>query len=106
VFTAVSRFGPFAPLDVPVFAPILLQRCFMRLQGKAVVMTGSTCGIGNSIASACAGEGTSVVIPSRSAQAVHGTAKELQAQGPVAARTVCDTTVPGAHINVNGECLL
>lgn len=106
MFTSGSRFAPSAPLDVPVFAPILLQRCFMRLQGKAVVMTGSTCGIGNSIASACAGEGTSVVIPSRSAQAVHRTAEELQAQGPVAARTVCDTTVPGAHINVNGERLL
>lgn len=28
-------------LDVPVFTPILLKRCFMKLQGKVVAITGS-----------------------------------------------------------------
>ena len=68
----------------------------MRLQDKVVVITGSTRGIGRSIALACAGEGASVVVSSRSAEAVQKTVEEMKARGYAAAGITCDATVPGA----------
>jgi len=68
----------------------------MRLQDKAIVITGSTRGIGRSIALACAREGASLVISSRSAEAVRRTVDEMKAQGYAASGITCDTTVPGA----------
>jgi len=68
----------------------------MRLQDKVVVITGSTRGIGKSIALACAGKGASVVVCSRSAEAVQRTVDEMKARGYVTAGITCDTTVPGS----------
>ena len=68
----------------------------MRLQNKVVVITGSTRGIGRSIALACAREGASVVISSRSPEAVLETVSEMKAQNYAAAGITCDTTVSGA----------
>lgn len=68
----------------------------MRLQDKVVVVTGSTRGIGRSIALACAREGASVVVSSRSAGSVQRIIDELKAQSYTAAGTMCDVTVPGA----------
>jgi len=68
----------------------------MRLQDKVVVITGSTRGIGRSIALPCASEGASVVISSHSAEAVQRTVDEMKAQGYAASGITCDTTVPGA----------
>ncbi len=68
----------------------------MRLQDKVVVITGSTRGIGRSIALACASEGASVVVSSRSAEAVQRTVEEMKALGYAVSGITCDTTVPGA----------
>jgi NAD(P)-dependent dehydrogenase (short-subunit alcohol dehydrogenase family) len=68
----------------------------MRLQDKVVVITGSTRGIGRSIALACASEGASVVVSSRSAHSVQRVVEEMKALGYAVAGTTCDATVPGA----------
>ena len=68
----------------------------MKLQDKVIVITGSTRGIGRAIALACASEGASIIISSRSEEAVQKTVDEMKARGYVAAGITCDTTVPGA----------
>lgn len=68
----------------------------MRLQDKVIVVTGSTRGIGRAISLACAREGASVVISSRSAEAVQKTVDAMKAQGYAASGITCDITVPGA----------
>ena len=68
----------------------------MRLQDKVVVITGSTRGIGRSIALACASEGASVVVSSRSPDSVQRLVEEMKALGYAVAGTTCDATVPGA----------
>jgi NAD(P)-dependent dehydrogenase (short-subunit alcohol dehydrogenase family) len=68
----------------------------MRLHDKVVIVTGSTRGIGRSIAFACAREGASVVVSSRSAEAVQRTVGEMKASGYSVAGITCDTTLPGA----------
>jgi glucose 1-dehydrogenase len=68
----------------------------MRLQDKVVVITGSTRGIGRSIALACASEGASVVVSSRSADSVQRVVEEMKALGYAVAGTTCDATAPGA----------
>jgi glucose 1-dehydrogenase len=60
------------------------------LQGKTVVVTGSTRGLGLGIAHACAEEGAAVVIASRSAQAVTRAVKELRDSGAQASGIPCD----------------
>ncbi|MHB8106948.1 MAG: SDR family NAD(P)-dependent oxidoreductase [Candidatus Cryosericum sp.] len=68
----------------------------MRLQNKVIVITGSTRGIGRAIAIACAREGASIVISSRSAEAVQKTVNEMKTQGFGSSGIICDVTVPGA----------
>ena len=56
----------------------------MSIAGKVVVVTGSTRGIGRSIAVACARNGATVVISSRTPEAVALTVTELAAAGTIA----------------------
>lgn len=57
---------------------------FLRLSGKVVVITGSTRGIGRAIADACALKGATVVVSSRTPEAVERTVAELTAAGATA----------------------
>lgn len=61
-----------------------------NLSGQSAIVTGSTRGIGRSIAVALAELGSQVVISSRSAADVDATVEELRARGMVAAGKVCD----------------
>ena len=56
----------------------------MSLTGKVVVITGSTRGIGRSIAHACAHKGATVVVSSRTPEAVERTVAELARAGATA----------------------
>ena len=51
------------------------------LKGKVALITGSTRGIGKSIAEELARAGAQVAVSSRKADAVEATVKDLQAQG-------------------------
>lgn len=62
------------------------------LEGKVVVITGSTRGIGLAMARACAEAGATVVVSSRTAPAVEETVTALQGTGAVASGLVCDVT--------------
>ncbi len=53
----------------------------MILKGKVIVITGSSRGIGRSIAGACIAEGAKVVISSRNLEAVKKTCKEFDPEG-------------------------
>lgn len=64
------------------------------LSGKTVVITGGSRGLGWAIAEACGAEGASLVIGSRSAEAVANAVERLQAKGMSAAGTPCDVTSP------------
>jgi len=68
----------------------------VRLQGKVIVVTGSTRGIGRAIAEACAREGARVVISSRREQAVAETSAWFQAQGLQATGLTVDVSTPDA----------
>lgn len=60
------------------------------LAGKVVVITGSTRGIGHAMAVACARAGATVVVISRTADAVDATVAELRGLGAEASGLVCD----------------
>lgn len=60
------------------------------LSGKVVVITGSTRGIGHAMAVACAQAGATVVVSSRTADAVAATVTELRGLGADASGFVCD----------------
>jgi NAD(P)-dependent dehydrogenase (short-subunit alcohol dehydrogenase family) len=66
----------------------------VALQGKVVVITGSTRGIGRAIASACASKGATVVVSSRTPHAVEETVADLIAAGRVASGMACDVSKP------------
>jgi NAD(P)-dependent dehydrogenase (short-subunit alcohol dehydrogenase family) len=63
-----------------------------RLAGKVVVITGSTRGIGRAMAEACAAEGATVVVSSRTASAVEERIAALRAAGATASGLVCDVS--------------
>lgn len=65
------------------------------LDGKVVVITGSTRGIGRAMAEACATEGATVVVSSRTAEAVETTVAALAAAGGSASGIACDVTREG-----------
>jgi NAD(P)-dependent dehydrogenase (short-subunit alcohol dehydrogenase family) len=62
------------------------------LTGKVIVITGSTRGIGRCMAEACAAEGATVVVSSRSASAVDETVSALRAAGATASGIPCDVS--------------
>ena len=64
-----------------------------RLDGKVVVITGSTRGIGRAMAEACAAEGAAVVISSRTQSAVDETVLSLQAGGATVSGIACDVSI-------------
>jgi NAD(P)-dependent dehydrogenase (short-subunit alcohol dehydrogenase family) len=66
-----------------------------RLDGKVVVITGSTRGIGRAMAEACAGAGATVVVSSRTAAAVEETVAAIAAAGGSASGAVCDVAREG-----------
>jgi NAD(P)-dependent dehydrogenase (short-subunit alcohol dehydrogenase family) len=62
------------------------------LQGKVVVITGSTRGIGRAMAEACAIAGATVVVSSRTASAVEEAVEALKSSGGTASGLVCDVS--------------
>jgi NAD(P)-dependent dehydrogenase (short-subunit alcohol dehydrogenase family) len=68
------------------------------LDGKVVVITGSTRGIGRCMAEACAAEGATVVVSSRTAGAVESVGAALRATGATATGLACDVaSEPDLH---------
>ena len=66
-----------------------------ELLGKVVVITGSTRGIGRAMAEACAAAGATVVVSSRSVDAVTATVEALRATGARVSGIACDVSRPG-----------
>jgi NAD(P)-dependent dehydrogenase (short-subunit alcohol dehydrogenase family) len=64
-----------------------------RLTGKVVVITGSTRGIGRAMAESCAAEGATVVVNSRTSEAVKETVQELRSTGATVSGIACDVAV-------------
>ena len=62
----------------------------MKLEGKVVVITGGTRGLGLAIAQACAADGAAVVIASRSSKAVEEAVSALRQQGARASGMAVD----------------
>jgi len=62
----------------------------MSVSGKVVVITGSTRGIGRTVAEECARQGATVVVSSRNADAVASTVAALQAEGGSASGFAAD----------------
>jgi NAD(P)-dependent dehydrogenase (short-subunit alcohol dehydrogenase family) len=64
-----------------------------RLDGKVVVITGSTRGIGRAMAEACAAEGATVVVSSRTQRAVDETVTALETAGSKVSGIACDVSI-------------
>lgn len=64
----------------------------MRLEGKVVVVTGASQGIGRQIALDCAAEGADLVLAARSADALEETAEQVRVLGRVAQAVPADVT--------------
>ena len=64
-----------------------------KLDGKVIVITGSTRGIGRAMAEACAAEGATVVVSSRTQRAVDETVVALMATGAVVTGIRCDVSI-------------
>lgn len=64
------------------------------LDGKVVVITGSTRGIGRAMAEACVAAGATVVVSSRSAVAVEATVAALSTTGARVSGVPCDVADP------------
>lgn len=66
------------------------------LEGKVVVITGSTRGIGRAMAESCADAGATVVVSSRTAGSVDETVAALRARGGLVSGVPCDVADPAA----------
>ncbi|MGD9721311.1 MAG: SDR family NAD(P)-dependent oxidoreductase [Pirellulales bacterium] len=67
-----------------------------RLDGKRLLITGGSRGLGREMALACAAAGADVVLVARDAQSLAATAEEIRALGRQAATIVCDVGQPEA----------
>src|SRR5687768_13935492 len=63
-----------------------------ELQGKRVVLTGASSGIGNALARTLAAAGTKLVVAARSADKLGALEAELRAQGAEVMAVPCDVT--------------
>lgn len=66
----------------------------LGLQGKVVMITGGSRGIGRAVAFACAAEGADIALCARNKEEIEATVAELQAQGVRAFGQVSDVTQP------------
>jgi NAD(P)-dependent dehydrogenase (short-subunit alcohol dehydrogenase family) len=71
----------------------------MHLKGKAVIVTGSTTGIGEAIARACAAEGASVMVHGRSRGRAESVARELGKLARVHVDDLEDPAAPGRLVD-------
>ena len=71
-----------------------------RLEGKVVIVTGSTSGIGTGIAQVCAREGASVVVTGRRKEKGQGIVDEIVANGGKASFCYLDITQEDTIINL------
>lgn len=71
-----------------------------RLEGKVVIVTGSTSGIGTGIAQVCAKEGASVVVTGRREEKGQGIVNEIIANGGKASFCYLDITQEESIINL------
>ncbi|MGH1363103.1 MAG: 3-oxoacyl-[acyl-carrier-protein] reductase [Calditrichia bacterium] len=65
----------------------------MNLSNKVAIVTGSTRGIGRSIALHLAGQGATVVVSGRNAERAEGVRKEIEAAGGAASAVIGDVSV-------------
>jgi len=77
----------------------------MTLAGKVIVITGSTRGIGLSIAKACAAEGATIVISSRAPQAVEAARATLAAGGASVSALAADVSDPAQVVALRDHAL-
>ncbi len=70
------------------------------LNGRAIIVTGATTGIGAAIAEACAGRGARVLITGRNAERGSDVCRRIVQRGGEAAFLLCDATTPGSATQV------
>jgi len=77
----------------------------MRLADKAIIITGSTGGIGKAIARRCLEEGSRVLIHGLECEAGEKARKELDPDGLRTALSICDLTGPGAPRKIIADAI-
>ena len=76
-----------------------------RLVGKVAIVTGSTAGIGFSIASRLAKEGASVIVSSRKQENVDRAIKKIAESGGCASGIVCNVSSSNDRLSLINHCM-